>query len=186
MTAYSLIKVIHILSAILMAWPFYALVIVNQRVRLGPPLGDRVDAYMETIIKSRIIPCFVFQATALISGLAMVLLYGQGLLPLIKNPILGIKFALLLLISSLLSYVHFHIQPQIDVSFVRLGSAPSPELSSLITRLRLRRKRVASICTFVVLTVSMLGVQAWRPFPWWLTGILVAFIVAFAWRATQT
>jgi len=33
------VKVLHILSAILMAWPFYVLVAVNNRARMGPPLG---------------------------------------------------------------------------------------------------------------------------------------------------
>ncbi len=78
-TLMSILKVIHILTAMLMAWPFYALVIVNQRVRLGPPLGDRADTYMENILKNRTIPCYVFQATVLVSGLALVSLGGQGL-----------------------------------------------------------------------------------------------------------
>ncbi|MCK4976256.1 MAG: hypothetical protein KAS36_04960, partial [Anaerolineales bacterium] len=56
----SFLRVVHIITAILMAWPFYALVAVNQRVRLGPPLGDRADIYMENIVKNRTIPCFVF------------------------------------------------------------------------------------------------------------------------------
>lgn len=79
MIAYSLIKIVHVFTAILMAWPFYALVIVNQRARLGSPLGDRVDLYMETIIRNRAVACYIFQLTALISGLAMVFLSGQGL-----------------------------------------------------------------------------------------------------------
>lgn len=61
----SIVRVVHIVTAILMAWPFYALVAVNQRIRLGPPLGDRTDTYMENIIKNRTIPCFVFWLTAL-------------------------------------------------------------------------------------------------------------------------
>jgi hypothetical protein len=36
---------------------------------------------------------------------------------------------------------------------------------------------------FVVLTISMLGVQAWAPFPLWLTVLLVIAIAAFTWRA---
>ncbi|NIN69143.1 MAG: hypothetical protein GTO63_31535, partial [Anaerolineae bacterium] len=44
------------------------------------------------------------------------------------------------------------------------------------------RKRLASICMFVVLTVSMLGVQVWAPFPLWLTVILVIAIAVFTWR----
>ena len=83
------LRVIHIITAILMAWPFFALVSVNQRVRLGPPLGDRADVYMENIIKNRTIPCLVFQATVLISGLALIALRGQNFGVLVTNPILG-------------------------------------------------------------------------------------------------
>ena len=55
-TAISSLRVVHILTAILMAWPFYALVAVNQRARLGPPLGDRVDTFLENTVKNRTIP----------------------------------------------------------------------------------------------------------------------------------
>lgn len=74
----SILIVVHVLTAVLMAWPFYALVGVNQRVRLGAPLGDRVDVYMENIIKNRTIPCFIFQATALATGVGIVLERGMG------------------------------------------------------------------------------------------------------------
>ena len=42
---------------------------------------------------------------------------------------------------------------------------------------------MASVCLFVVLIVSMLGVQVWTPFPLWLTVLLVMAIAAFTWRA---
>ena len=106
------LKVVHIINAILLAWPFYALVAVNQRVRLGPPLGDRADTYLENTIKNRTIPCDIFQATALVTGVALVLLRGLGIEAMITDPILGLKFLLLLLIAALLSYVHFSLQPQ--------------------------------------------------------------------------
>src|SRR5574341_770412 len=128
-TLISILKVIHIFNAILMAWPFYALVIVNQRVRLGPPLGDRADTYMENIIKNRTIPCFVFQATALVSGLALVYLRGQGLDVLLTNFALGLKFLLLLLIGALLTYVHLSLQPQIDTLFAQAGNPVSADLA---------------------------------------------------------
>lgn len=186
MSIYDVVKVIHILSAILMAWPFYGLVVVNQRARLGPPLGDRVDVFMEAVIKNRTVPCFVFQGTALASGLAMVLLSSQSLSPLLENPPLGAKFVLLLLISSILSYVHFSLQPRIDALFAQAGAPISPDTASQIGALRLKRKRLASVCMFVVLTVSMLGVQAWRPLPGWLTAVLVGLIAAFTWRTYKT
>ncbi len=182
-TVISVVQVIHILTAILMAWPVYALVSVNQRVRLGPPLGDRVDIYMENIIKNRTIPCFVFQATALVSGVALVLLRGLGLDALVENPTLGLKFLGLLLIAGLLTSVHVSLQPRIDALFAQAASNPMPaEVAQSIGALRLRRKRMASVCMFVVLTVSMLGVQVWTPFPLWLTALLVIAIAAFTWR----
>ena len=180
------LKVMHILTAILMAWPFYALVTVNQRVRLGPPLGDRADTYMENIIKNRTIPCFVFQVTALVTGLALVLLPGFGLGALVTFPALGLKFVLLVLIGGLLSYVHSSLQPQIDALFAQAGSPVPADLAPRIGALRLRRKRLASICLFVVLIVSMLGVQVWAPFPLWLTVLLVVAIALFTWRAYQS
>lgn len=185
-TVINILRVIHIITAILMAWPFYALVAVNQRIRLGPPLGDRVDTYMENIIKNRAIPCFVFQATAGVTGLALVLLRGLGLDVLVTNPVLGLKFLLLLLIAGLLSYVHFSLQPQIDALFAQAGNPVPADVAPRISVLRLRRKRVASICMFLVLTVAMLGVQVRAPFPLWLTVLLVIAIALFTWRAYKS
>ncbi len=184
--AISILRVIHILTAILMAWPVYALVAVNQRVRLGPPLGDRTDTYMENIIKNRTIPCFVFQGTALVSGLALMFLREQGLEALITNPMLGLKFVLLLLIIGLLSYVHFTLQPQIDELLGESNSPIEGEVASQIGSLRSLRKRIASICMFVVLTVAMLGVQVYSAFPLWLTSGLLVLIALFTWRTYKT
>ncbi len=130
------LKVAHIINAILMAWPFYALVGVNQRARLGPPLGDRADTYMENIIKNRSIPCFVFQATALVTGVALVLLRGQGLGTMITNPMLGLKFLLLLLIAALLAYVHLSLQPRIDALFAQAGNPVPAEIAPRRSRAR--------------------------------------------------
>lgn len=186
-TVIDILRVIHILNAVLMAWPFYALVAVNQRARLGPPLGDRTDSYMENIIKNRTIPCFVFQGTALVTGLALVLLRGAGLDALLTSPALGLKFLLLLLIIGLLLYVHLSLQPRIDALFSEAGGKPVlPEVAPRIGALRLRRKRIASICMFVVLTVSMLGVRVWAPFSLWVTTLLIIAIALFTWRAYKS
>ena len=182
----SILKIAHIITAILMAWPFYGLVTVNQRVKLGPPLGDRADIYMENIIRSRTIPCFVFQATALITGLALIFLRGLGLDALWTHPVLGAKFVLLFFIGGVISYVHFSLQPHIDNLFENNKLPISDETAALIGSLRVRRKRLASVCLFVVLTIAMLGVQVWAPLPLWLTGALVAAIGLFTWRAYKT
>lgn len=186
-TVIGILKVTHIVTAILMAWPFYALVAVNQRARLGPPLGDRADTYMENIIKNRTIPCFVFQGTVLVTGLALVLLRGLGLGSLVTNPVLGLKFLLLMAIAGLLTYVHTSLQPRIDVLFGQAGGNPVPvEIVPHIGALRLRRKRIASMCMFGVLTAAMLGVQVWAPFPAWLTITLTAVIGIFTWRTYRS
>ncbi len=182
----SFVRVVHIVNAILMAWPFYALVAVNQRIRLGPPLGDRADIYMENIIKNRTIPCFIFQATALLSGLALVFLRGQGLSALVSNPSLGLKFVLLLVIAGLLSYVYFSLQPRIDALFSQASSPIAGDLASKIGALRSHRKRIASVCMFVVLTIAMLGLQVWAPFPVWVTVLVTMAIALFTWRAYKT
>lgn len=181
----SILRVIHVITAVLMAWPFYALVAVNQRMRLGPPLGDRVDTYLENTIKNRVLPCYIFQATALITGLALIFLRGMGLGTLVTNPVLGLKFLLLLVIAGLLSVVTFSLQPRIDALFAQRdanGKIPE-ENATRIRALRGRRKQLSSFCMFCVLTAAMLGVQAWVAFPVWLTLVLIAALAVFTWRA---
>ena len=179
----SFLRVVHIITAILMAWPFYALVAVNQRVKLGPPLGDRADTYMENIVKNRTIPCFVFQGTVLISGLVLMYLRGQNLSLLVTNLAVGLKFILLLLMAGLLTYVHISLQPRIDALFSESGLPIGTDRASLIGALRGQRKRMASICMFAAFTSAMLGMQVWMPFPLWLTALLVIAIGLFTWRA---
>ena len=180
----SVLKVIHIASAVLLAWPYYAVAAVNQRALLGPPLGDRTDTYMENVIKSRTVPCFVFQATVLVSGIALMLLQGLGLSALITIPMLGAKFPLLLLIVGLLTYVHVALQPRIDAAFSEaVEESIPPELAKRIGAMRLRRKRIASICMFVVLTNVVLGVQVSAAFPVVVAAVLIVAVGAFTWRA---
>ncbi len=181
----SILKVIHIVTAILMAWPVYALVAVNQRARLGSPLGDRADLYLENTIKNRVLPCYIFQATALVTGLALIFARGLGLDTLLMNPVLGLKFLLLLVIAGLLSLVTFNLQPRIDALFAKRDANEkiAEADAAQIRALRTRRKQLSSLCMFCVLTIAMLGVQAWAPFPLWLTIALVIAIAAFTWHA---
>ena len=157
----------------------------NQRMRLGPPLGDRMDTLLENTIKNRMLPCYIFQATALVTGLALILLRGMGLDTLITIPVLGLKFLVLLVIAGLLSVVTFSLQPRIDALFTRrdVNGKILEEDASQIRALRGRRKQLSSLCLFCVLMEVMLGVQAWVTFPIWLTVVLIAAIAVFTWRA---
>jgi len=183
----SILRVVHVVTAVLMAWPYYALVVVNQRAALGPPLGDRADLYMEQTLKDRVIPCFVFQATAMGSGLWLVFRFGGGFDDLLDNTRLGAKFLLLVFIAGLLAHVHFRVQPKLDALFARLQSDPERTgIAGRIGELRLYRKRFASVCLFCVLTMVMLGVQTWVPFSTWLTWAMMAVMAAFTYRTYRS
>ncbi len=181
------VRVIHVAAAVLMIWPFYALVAVNQRARLGPPLGDRADTYMENIIKNRTIPCYVFQATALLSGFALIFLHEGGLDALVTEPALGVKFLLLLAMAGSLTYVYLGLQPRIDALFAQGGGQPlPPDPARAVGVLRLRRKRIASFCLFAVLAAAILGVETASPFPLWLTVVFIAAAALFSWRSYRS
>ena len=177
------LRVLHVVTAVLMAWPFYALVAVNQRARLGPPLGDRADTLIENIVKNRVVPCFVFQGTALVTGAGLMMTSGLGWSSLVTTPALGLKFLLLVLMGVLLSYVSLRIQPEIDALFARGGGMPSGDVATRIGVLRLRRKRLAALCFSGVLTATVLGVQLWSAMSTWIIVALVAAVGVFAWRA---
>jgi hypothetical protein len=182
--AINVLRVVHIVTAVLMSWPFHALVVVNERGRLGPPVGDRADHYMENIIKSQTTRCFAFQLTVLLSGGALLILRGMGLGTIFTDWIVGAKFFILLAIMGLLSSVHFTLQPRIDEILRQAGEGSMPaDQSAEFSALRGRRKRMASICLFGVLVDVMLGLQVFGRFDPILTVILLALIVLFVWRA---
>ncbi len=183
----ALLRVIHIVTVVFMAWPLYALITVNERGALGPPLGDRADRYMENIIRGMTVRCFVYQVTALLTGVALVLLRGQGLSALVTNGVLLLKLILLATLMGLLGYVHFSLQPRLDGLF---ASAPegqiAGDLATRIGRLRLRRKRVATTCLFLVMTLVILGLQVYARFPATITVLLIIAAAAFARHAFGT
>ena len=181
------LRIVHVLTAALMVWPFYALVAVNQRIQLGPPVGDRVDTYMENIIKNRTVPCFVFQVTALLTGLALTETEGPGLVNLFEMPILAAKLLLLLAAGCLLGYVHLTLQPRIDSFFKDNPGQPlQSDLVPKVNALRLRRKRMASVCLFLVLTMIMLGVELWADSPGWFLAAATGVLLVFTWRSFRS
>jgi len=140
--------------------------------------------FLENVVKSRVIPCYVFQLTALVSGVGLMLATGLGLDALVTNWVLGAKFVLLFVIAGLLSIVNFQIQPRIDALFAKAQDAKIAEADAAQIRgLRVRRKKLSSVCMFVVFTEAMLGAQAFAAFPLWLTAAFGLLIAAFTWRA---
>jgi hypothetical protein len=138
---------------------------------------------MENIIKNRTVPCLIFQFTAGITGLALMLLRGVGLDALFTNYSIGLKAALLAFVIVLLTYVHRVLQPKIDALFAQAGEGHMPpEIAESIGPLRKLRTKFATTCLFCVLIIALLAVQVWATFPLWLNGVFFIAIIAFVWR----
>ncbi len=176
--------VVHLLATLLMAAPFYMLVIVNERARFGAPLGYFTDRYMENIIRNNAVRCFVFQGTIAASGLGLIYVTGRSWSDLIGDPVLVIKWVALLLLVGLLSYVHFSLQPRIEglIGQVKPDSPVPQGIGPQIAALRLRRKRLSGICLFLVLTALVMGLRASFTYNVYLSVALIIVAAIYAWR----
>src|SRR3990172_8105385 len=98
---YQLLKFLHILAVVFMAAPLYNLIVVNERVRFGKA-HLQVDQYFERVISGNSARCYIFQSTALVTGVALVML-GGSLSSLVTNWVLLFKLVLLVSVTILLS-----------------------------------------------------------------------------------
>ncbi len=186
-TLIAIFRFVHVLGAVFMAWPLYALITVNERGRLGPPLGDRADAYMENIIRGQAVRCYAFQIALLVSGLLLIWFRGLGLGALWTNWVVTLKVLLLLALMGLLSHIHLSLQPRLDALFARATNQTiPPEVATQIMGLRVRRKKIAATCLFLVLTLILLGLQVYDRFPSPLAVALVIASALFTWHAFRT
>jgi len=186
MSACDAVKFLHILTVVFMAAPLYNLIVVNERVRFGKA-PYVVDRYFENLIKSSAARCFVFQTTAFVTGILLIPLSGQPLSALFTNGILLAKFVLLLVLSLLLSYVHFRIQPRIEALLAQVqGEEILPALAEQLLPWRSRRKKLAGFCLFFVITLVLLGLQVFVRFHPLLTGLLILLAGAFSLRVYKS
>lgn len=185
MVLYDFIKFAHVLTVIFMAVPLYNLIVVNERALFGKAHLD-VDRYFETLIRGSAIRCYVFQVSALVTGLLLVWQSGP-LSALVENWVLGVKLILLLILTALLSVVHFSVQPGIDALLARAEGEKIPdEIAARIGPLRLRRKRLAATCLFLVVVTVLLGMQTARVFPWWMSAGLIVLAALFCVRVFRS
>lgn len=183
---FSVLRFIHILAVVFMAWPLYALITVNERGRLGAPLGSDADTFMENIVRGQARRCYVFQLTAGASGLVLLMLNGMGLKAVLLNWVVASKTLLLIAVIFLLSHVHKSLQPQIDALFSGFGTSKEnipDQTRSQIGALRSKRKKLAALCLLLVITLIILGVQVYYPFHPVLTLVLLVLAALFTWRA---
>lgn len=179
---YTAVKVFHVVTVVFMSIPMFNLIVVNERAAMGP-FNYPVDRFFENLIGHGARRCFVFQLTVLVTGILLLVL-GPGINALWENPVLLAKTLLLFALTGLLSYVHSQLQPRIEGLMAQVKpEAPPPEavLASL-KPIRALRKKLASYCLFILLTIIILGLQI-VGFNAGLTAVLMVLAAAFSFRA---
>jgi len=171
---------LHLIAMLFMAAPLYALITVNERARFAVPPNYNTDRYLENVIKGQPIRCYAYLAVIAVTGI--LLTWARGWIW--TDWALIVKLVASTAIGFLLSYVHFNIQPRIESILDKLKpgeEVPAEDRATLLVW-RGRRKRLAGICLFLVLTAVIMGVRVtWGYAPW----LAVVFLVAaalFAWR----
>lgn len=180
----AVIRVVHLVAALLMAAPLYMLVVVNERGRFAVPPGHNTDRFMENIIKNQPRRCYMYLGAILITGLLLLDPTTGGYADrLTEWPIL-VKLGILVALAGTLSYVHLGIQPKVEA--VLAGLAPNDVLPEdkrpTLVRFRIRRKRLSSICLFLVVTAFIMGVRAFMSYSPLVALALMVLAALFAWR----
>jgi len=184
--AHDVLKFLHILSVVFMSAPLYNLIVVNERVRFGKaPFA--VDRYFENIIRGASTRCYVYQLTALVTGVLLVTVGGFPLTYLLENRVLLAKVVLLFALMALLSIVHFRLQPAIDRILGGVeGDMLPPEAAAQVLPLRTGRKRLAALCLFMVIAIVLLGLQVHGSYGVPLNALLFALAALFSFRVYRT
>ena len=185
---YDLLKFLHVMSFVFMSVPLFNLIVVNERALFGSSFNYPVDRYMENIIKHGANRCFVFQSSVFLTGVLLLVFGPLGIHALWANGIIAVKTILLFALMGLLSYVHFKLQPKIENILANHSpDAPLPDgLFSVLKTYRARRKRLATFCLFIVITIIILGLQVYSAFSPVLTIALIGLAGLFAWRVSKT
>ena len=181
---YDLLKFLHVLGFVFMTIPLFNLIVVNERALFGQTFHYYADRYMENIIAHGAYRCFVFQATVFVTGVLLLVFGPLGIEALWTNWIILTKTSLLFMLVGSLSYVHFTLQPKIEMlmASVKPDSVVPDNLMSDLKPLRVRRKRMASFCLFGVITTIILGLQVYAAFSPPLTIVLIGLAGLFSWR----
>ena len=185
---YDLLKFLHVISFVFMSVPLFNLIVVNERALLGSSFNYSVDRYMENIIKHGAYRCFVFQTSALLTGLLLLVLGPLGISALWTNWIITVKMIFLFTLMGLLSFVHFKLQPKIEniLSDLHTDAQISDCLLNRLKTYRVQRKQLATFCLFIVVTIIILGLQVYGAYNPFLTVGLIGLAGLFARRVSKT
>ena len=173
---------------VFMSTPLFNLIVVNERALLGSSFNYYADRYMENIIRHGAIRCYVFQLTVLISGVLLLIFSPLGIEALWTSWVVLVKTLILFLMMGLLSYVHFRLQHKIESIMAKIGpeDAVPDGFAAQLKPYRVKRKRLATFCLFLVITAIILGLQVFDVFSPVLTTILICVGALFAWKANRT
>jgi len=185
---YDIIKFLHVMSFVFMSVPLFNLIVVNERALFGPSFNYYADRYMENIIQHGAYRCFVFQTSVLVTGLLLLIFGDLGIESLWTDWIMFFKTIGLFALMGMLSYVHFSLQPKIEKIMENIGpESDIPE--NIIAQLkpyRVRRKKMATFCLFLVITIIILGMQVYTPFDPIVTVSLIILTGLFSWHVSKT
>ncbi len=187
-SVYPALKFLHVIAFVFMSIPLFNLIVVNERLQLGSSFNYYADRYMENIISRGATRCFTFQGTVLLTGVLMLIAGPLGIAALWTNCVLLAKTVVLFALMGLLSYVHLGLQPKIEALLAEVdpeATAPS-DLPARLKPYRVRRKRLATLCLFLVIVTIVLGLQVYGRFNPVLNVVLVTLAALFAWRANKT
>ena len=187
-TFYNVLIFLHVMGFVFMSTPLFNLIVVNERALLGSSFNYYADRYMENIIRHGAIRCYVFQWTVLISGVLLLIFGPLGIEALLTSWVVLVKTLILFIMMGLLSYVHFSLQPKIESFMSKIGpeDAVPDGLSAQMRPYRVRRKRLATFCLFLVISAIILGLQVYDTFGPILTFMLIGIGVLFAWKANKS
>lgn len=185
---YEVLRFLHFMSFVFMTVPLFNLIVVNERAALGTSFNYATDRYMENIIRNGAGRCFVFQTTVMITGVLLLIFGDLGIEALWTNWAVLTKAILLAILMSLLSHVHFNLQPKIESFLADLGpdSEIPPDLGQKLQPYRVRRKWLATFCLFLVITIIILGLQVYSSFDPIITVILIVAAALFSWKVNRT
>ncbi len=180
----AIVLLLHLVAMLFMAAPLYMLIIVNERARFAVPPGYNTDRYMENIIKGQPIRCYAYMAVILVTGI--LLIWARGWIW--TDWALIAKLVVFAVLIGLLSYVHLGIQPRIEsvLAGCKPGEDVPAEKKPTLVMWRMRRKRLAATCLFLVLTALIMGVRLTWGYSPWLVAVFIVVAALFAWRAFRS
>ncbi|MBI2251315.1 MAG: hypothetical protein HYU63_00915 [Armatimonadetes bacterium] len=187
-TFYDFLKFFHVINFVFMAFPLFNLVVVNERALLSSTFNYYADRYFENIIKHGALRCFILQISILISGILLLIFGPLGIKALFSNHIIALKTILLFTLMILLGYVHFKLQSKIEalLETVKPDSQIPENFQAQLKPYRVKRKKLATFCLFIVITVIILGLQVYHTFNPILNLILILLAALYSFKANKT